>query len=103
MANLIEQLEASGLKPIVIDENTDFENIFRPTKHETNEEFIVRVMNFGCPTGGLIQAFIVEALCSYAADVVTSEETWDNGLISSVAWKRTGQWLLDELNKKYKG
>ena len=34
-------------------------------EHETNEQFIARIMSFGCPTGPLIQAFIIQALRTY--------------------------------------
>ena len=36
--------------------------------HETNTEFIERIMNF-CPHGALIQAFVLEALNRYAEQV----------------------------------
>lgn len=107
--NPIEALQASGLNPIVIDENTDFDTLLdqlpQPprTKCESNDEFLARVMNWGCPTGALIQPFIIEALIRYSKEVAASEKEWDNGLIDHASWKATGVWLLGELEKKYGG
>lgn len=72
-------------------------------KVETNEEFITRVMNFGCPTGGLIQPFLIEALYHYCEAVIKAEpvET-ENGFLAPGAWKRTAEWLKSELDAQYK-
>jgi hypothetical protein len=101
--NPIEALEASGLQPIVVDENTDIGNEISKALRETNSEFIQRVMNVGCPTGGLVQPFIVEALVSYCINVKDSDGSdWpSNGFISYEAWKNTATWLLAELEAKY--
>ncbi|MBK1683439.1 hypothetical protein [Rhodoferax fermentans] len=109
--NPIEALRASGLNPIVIDEDTDLDSALgellgetaTPPRPETNEEFIARVMNFGCPTGALIQSFIIEALMQYSQKVSESDAVWDNGLLNSATCKRTAVWLLAEINAKYKG
>ena len=102
--DLIEGLEAAGLKPVVVDENTDIsEAIMRRHRVETNEEFVVRIMNFGCPSGELIQAFVIEALTCYALNVAITEEEpagWPE-LLSFDAWHATGVWLRAELEKKY--
>lgn len=99
--DLIEVLEASGLKPIIVNENTDIEAAVR--RRETNEEFMVRIMNFGCPTGALIQMFIIEALRVYATDTCSTVEQPANwpSLISFNDWKATGIWLKAELVKRY--
>ena len=102
MSNVVNMLKAAGLDPIVIDESFDFTTLRRRVKHETNEEFLVRVLNYGCPTGPLIQAFIMEAVTRYAHETAASDETWDNGLINSATWKSTAVWLKAELDKKYK-
>lgn len=99
MNDLIENLEASGLKPIVIDEDFDFATL--SVKRESNTEFLTRIMNVGCPTGSLIQAFVIEALTRYSKDVLESDNEWDNGLINSVTWSATAEWLKAELDKKY--
>lgn len=72
----------------------------RKATRETNEEFIARVMNYGCPTGALIQPFIIEALTQYAARC-SVEPIPENGLIDPEAWMETAQWLKSELGKKY--
>ena len=35
-------------------------------KQENNTEFVQRLMTEGCPTGGLVQAFVLQALEAYA-------------------------------------
>lgn len=95
-----DHLRAAGLNPVVIDEHFDFESLVPPT--ETNEQFLQRIMTVGCPTGALIQAFVIEGLITYCYEVKASEGEWDNGLINSAAWRRTGDWLLTELKKKYR-
>lgn len=69
---------------------------------ETNEEFIVRIMNFGCPTGALIQPFIIEALAKYC-DLIKDTELTANGLVEPQAWKDTAAWLRGEIDKRYGG
>ena len=100
--NLLDHLKTSGLNPIYIDENTDIGEALMGSKNkrETNEEFIVRIMNFGCPTGALIQPFIIEAL-SVAAHRFSKEPIPDGGLIDPEVWMETAQWLKSELEKKY--
>lgn len=72
-------------------------------KRETNSEFIERVMSFGCPTGGLIQVFVIEALYHYCEDVIRAKpEETENGFLAPGAWRRTAEWLKTELDNKYK-
>jgi hypothetical protein len=68
-------------------------------KHETNVEFIVRMMNFSTH-GALMHLFIMAALRQYAERVATAEKVNDNGFISGEAWRATAKELLRELNKK---
>lgn len=68
---------------------------------ETNTEFITRIMEVGCPTGALIQPFVIEALTRYAQQVAESPAIADTALLSGEAWKETGEWLLSEINKRY--
>lgn len=71
-------------------------------EHETNTEFIERIMSFGCPTGPLIQPFIIEALTNYSRKVVKNgPEVYDNALVRGEAWHRTAKWLKGELDEKY--
>jgi hypothetical protein len=93
--NDIDALEASGLKPIIIEDDTDIARVF-----ETNEEFVSRIMNFGCPTGALIQAFVIEALSQYCA-IVEENHVPDTPFMLGSTWKATGAWLKSELEKKY--
>lgn len=71
-------------------------------RRETNEEFIVRIMNFGCPTGALIQAFIMEALARYCVEVQKASFP-DTPLLSGEAWKATGAWLQSQLDEHFNG
>jgi hypothetical protein len=97
--NPFEALEASGHKPIYIDEDTDIEQAVLG-RHETNTEFITRIMEFGCPTGALIQPFVIEALRSYAERYAVNPIP-ENNFINPEAWMETAQWALAELEKKY--
>ena len=68
-----------------------------PVPYETNEEFVVRIMNF-CPQGALIQAFVLEALRQYSETVADPKvHIPDSDLLNGQAWKRTGQWLQGQL------
>jgi hypothetical protein len=69
---------------------------------ETNEQFIARIMSFGCPTGPLIQAFVIEALFRYSTSVMqTDAAALDSPLISGDAWKKTAEWLDEQLAEQY--
>lgn len=66
---------------------------------ETNEEFVVRIMNF-CPYGALIQLMVIEALSRYATQA--SEVRLPNDhLIAPDAWQGCAVWLKGELASKY--
>ena len=72
-------------------------------KHETNEEFIVRMMNFA-KSGPLMQAFIIDSLTKHAercADVDAS--VFDSPMLNGEAWKACAVELKSELDKKYGG
>lgn len=68
-------------------------------KHETNEAFVVRIMNY-CPFGALSQAFIIEAIARYA-DLIADENTVipDSPWMRGAVWKCTGQWVKSEMDK----
>ena len=55
---------------------------------DTNTKFIVRVMDHA-RTGPLMQAFVLEALRNYSADILTTETPPDaeTGFISWAAWR----------------
>jgi hypothetical protein len=55
---------------------------------ETNTKFIVRIMEQSS-TGPLMQAFVIEALRNYAADILATETPPDaeTGFISWNAWR----------------
>lgn len=79
------------------DENDD------DLRRETNEQFLARIMNRGCPTGLMIQMFVMSGLeqyCRMVAEADVSE--FDNPMVNGAAWKRTGAWLQGELDKHYK-
>ena len=97
--NPIEMLQASGLRPIYVDEDTDIEQEVMQ-RRETNVEFVTRIMEYGCPTGALVQPFIIEAIRRYAAECAVNPIP-ENGLISPEAWMETAQWITSELEKKY--
>lgn len=73
-------------------------------EHETNEQFIARIMNFGCPTGPLIQAFVIQSLRKYAEAVSDAPaESLSSPMLSGESWKATAIWLKTELDRKYGG
>ena len=55
---------------------------------ETNTKFIVRIMD-QASTGPLMQAFVLEAMRIYAADILATETPPDaeTGIISWAAWQ----------------
>jgi hypothetical protein len=69
-------------------------------RRETNVEFITRIMEYGCPTGVLVQPFIIEAIGHYAHRYST-EPIMEGGLIDPEAWMETAQFVREELKKKY--
>lgn len=70
-------------------------------KFESNTKFLARIMEFGCPTGVLIQPFVLIALEEYAKEITATDlADLDNGLIDGAAWKRTAQWVLEELEAR---
>jgi hypothetical protein len=56
-------------------------------KHETNTKFIVRMMEHAS-TGPLMQAFVLESVRNYAADILAMESPPDaeTGFITWAAW-----------------
>jgi len=59
-------------------------------------------MTQGCPTGGLIQPFVIQALISYSRKVIEDgPEAYDSGLLHGASWHRTAEWLMEELDESY--
>ena len=69
--------------------------------HETNVQFMKRVMTQGCPTGTLIQAFVLEALVQYC-DQLAEAEVPDTAFMSGKTWKDTGAWLREQITEHLK-
>ena len=68
---------------------------------ESNEEFMRRVMTFGCPTGPLIHVLIFQGLMQFCRQVVAkSAESMDSPMVSGAAWRTTASWLGGELAKR---
>ena len=57
-------------------------------QRETNTKFVVRIME-QASTGPLMQAFVLEAMRIYAADILATETPPDaeTGFISWAAWR----------------
>jgi hypothetical protein len=73
-------------------------------KHETNEAFIKRLMNYS-PAGALGQIFIIDALAKQAKAVAEADpsqlaESWNNGLIHPAAWQEAAKHIHQEMEKK---
>lgn len=71
--------------------------------NETNTEFLDRIMNFGCPTGALVQVFILQGLdASSKAVIASGAEKNDTPMVSGEAWVRTAEFVRRELDKHLK-
>lgn len=67
---------------------------------ESNEVFMSRVLNYGCPTGPLVHGFVFEALRKYCESVVATPATrFDSAFLSGESWVATGQWLGEQIGK----
>jgi hypothetical protein len=69
-------------------------------EREDNVQFLTRIMN-RCPQGALGQAFILEAISKYAENVAKSKPLPETGLISGEAWKKTAEWVKQELDNHF--
>lgn len=67
-------------------------------KPETNVEFVTRLMEFS-PTGALSQMFIIAAIDNYSK-AVAEDPPIEHSLINGEAWKRTAEWLQEELGSR---
>lgn len=72
--------------------------------HESNEEFMIRIMNFS-RNGALMQALIIDALTQHSQRVIDNEEQllkdMKDSFISGEAWVATAKELKEEMDKKY--
>jgi len=101
---MLESFKAAGLDPIVLDENTDFSKlVVASNKHETNTEFLTRIMAHGCPTGALVQGMIMRAVESFAKVVAAEPDpnVFDSMFINGEAWRATGVWLTEQFETRY--
>lgn len=68
----------------------------------SNEEFMQRLMTQGCPTGALIQAFIISALDNYSKKCIEAgPKPFDSGFLNGEAWIETAKHVQAELVKNY--
>ena len=71
------------------------------TKRKTNLQQVAKMMNFS-QFGALKQAFIMSAIESYAASVLsTPDEKINTGLISAEAWKGCAAECISELDEHF--
>ena len=84
------------------DEETRLALELAKLKKMTNEEFIVKLMNFH-PSGALIQGFVVEALRFYSRIVALGDpaEFKGNQFIDEGAWRAIGIDVYKQLYMKY--
>jgi hypothetical protein len=68
----------------------------------TNEEFMSELMNFS-PFGGVVQAFVVEAMAYYCEEVINQEGVVEDpkALISISTWRAVAKDVLGKINAKY--
>lgn len=67
---------------------------------KNNEEFVAELMASNGPTGPLVEVFIIEAIRAYSEQVANAEPIPDSAILSGVAWKRTGVYLTEQMNKR---
>lgn len=73
------------------------------TRHETNTEFVTRIMASGCPTGALIEPFIITALQKYSEQCIAAgPEQFHSALLHGPAWVATAKFVLKETEKHLK-
>lgn len=66
-------------------------------RHETNEEFLARLMPSGGPTGMLIQPFVITALQKYAEQCIAAgPDKFTSALLHGPAWVETAKFVLKE-------
>lgn len=67
-----------------------------------NVQFVTRLMNFS-PKGGLVQAFIIEAIRAYCEAIVKEPkpETDDHGFISNIVWYELAVDVKRQCDEKY--
>ena len=68
-------------------------------RHETNVEFLMRVMDFA-KSGPLMQAFVLEACAKYAEACAKADPaTFDTPMLNGAAWHRCAVELRDEIKR----
>jgi hypothetical protein len=70
-------------------------------KRQTNEEFVVDLMNYS-KYGGLVQAFVIEALRYYSEQIAESVPKEDSkSFIDPIVWHGIAVDVLDQLKERY--
>lgn len=58
-------------------------------------------MEFGCPTGALIQPFVIQAIESYSKQVIAAGPAhFDSDLLSGEAWVATAKHALTMIEER---
>ena len=96
--NPVDALRASGLNPIVIDEDTDFDSL--PNFRQMNNvEFVEDLMERN-PAGALVQAFILEAIGRYAKEICEAEPWPDDIMVSFEAWQTCAKHIVKKFEER---
>lgn len=100
--NFQEAMEAIGIKPAFIDENTDIEaELGKRMRRPTNTEFISEIMDF-CPFGAIGQIIVIQAVQQFSEQVAAASlEELEHPLIPPEAYKRCAEWIIEQYNKQY--
>ena len=68
-----------------------------------NIKFVEQLMSVS-PYGGLVQAFVIEALRSYSEHVASAEVDYNpNALIDPETWKKIAEDVLKQIKAQYAG
>ena len=100
--NFQEAMEAVGIKPLFLDENSDIATeLSKPLRRKTNTEFVSDIMNF-CPYGALAQVIVIQAVdqyCQQMAEAPVAE--LNHPLIDGAAYKACAEWILAQYKQHY--
>ena len=68
---------------------------------ETNEEFLIKLMNFS-KCGGLMQLFVIEAITKYSELCIEAgADTFDSDLLQGEAWVACAREAKEKIDKAY--
>lgn len=97
----VADLTSEKIESIVAGFSRDLIFKDKPMKRETNEDLVVRLMNFS-PFGALCQVFILQALEQYSKSVMEADPAeLESPMISGQAWAGQARHIHAEIEKHF--